>query len=274
MEISETTDVLIESIELTSSSPAIDSRMDSVSLSADITPETATNRTIFWQLISGTEIATLSQDGSLVALGDGDGIVKVRATAIDGSEVFSELEFTISNQVLVESINLTASAGKINTPGGTIQFTGTALPEEAFNKELFWELMNSEDIASLSQSGLLAALGTGDGEVVIRVSTTDGSMIFKELTISLTNQKTGLESWSTEEISSWVLSNTIYYRIPTTISECRVSLYSLNGKIVYTEILPPNSSSGSINLWKENIGLYILEFADLQNRYTVFVPIK
>jgi len=274
MEISESEDILTDSINLSSSSPEIDSRMDSLSISAEVFPESATNKTIFWQLVSGSEIASLSQNGSIKALGTGDGIAKIRATAIDGSEVYAEIDVEISNQVLVESINVTASAGKISTPEGSIQFTGTALPEEAFNKELYWELTSGNEIATISQTGILQALGVLDGSVGVKVSSTDGSEISKTLTISVTNQVSAIQTLADNDVKAWSSGNRIYYQIPLLLSSFQISLYSIDGKLIHSEKLPGTSSSGSFDIRDNAQAIFVLKISNEGNIATVILPIN
>lgn len=188
MMLATSTGNLIDSIVLSPTNPIIDSIKDSIQIYAQVQPVDAENKTIFWQIISGQDIATLSQSGLLTARGTTNGTVKIRASAIDGSGVFAEADVVLSNQIYVDHIELKASAGKIDVPGGSIQFTASALPENAFNKVLYWELSNGNEIATITQSGLLRATGTGDGEVTLRVSTTDGSGVFAEISIQITNQ--------------------------------------------------------------------------------------
>jgi glucuronoarabinoxylan endo-1,4-beta-xylanase len=273
LSISETTDVLIDNIILAPSAPSIDMWMDSINISAVITPEMATNKTLFWQLTSGAELATLSQNGILKALGIGDGIVQVKASAIDGSGIEAELDVTISNQVLVESISLTASGGKINTPGGSIQFTATVLPEEAFNKEIFWEILSGSEIATISQSGLLEALGVSDGSVTIQVSSTEIAEIAEEITIPVSNQTSSIRPWSANDVKAWYTDNCVFYEIPTFPSEFEFSIYSLDGKLIFSEKRPGDASSGTIPLRETEQGLYILRISNNTNIATVFLSV-
>lgn len=273
MKISVSSGQLIESIELRPDNPGIDSRMDSVKISADITPENAANKLLFWQITSGSELATLTQDGVLKALGTGDGKVTVRASSIDGSGVFDELDIEISNQVLVESIDLKASGGKISTPGGSIQFTATALPEEAFNKSLYWEITSGDSIASLSQTGLLTALAIYDGSVGIKVSATDGSAVSKALTISVTNQETGFSKQSFEEISIRTIQKTVHYQLPEGLDNIRLTLFSADGRVIYTEKLSSEKNSGIIDFSSENRGIYFLTIRDNLYKKTVMIPL-
>ncbi|MCF8224896.1 MAG: Ig-like domain-containing protein [Bacteroidales bacterium] len=219
-------DALIEEIQLQPADTIIDSRLDSLDLNPQIVPENASNKTLFWQITKGDTIAAISQSGMLKALGTHDGIAGVKATAVDGSGVFATREISVINQVLVESIEIKASAGRINTPEGTIQYTVTVYPDQAFNMDLVWEIISGTDIATLSQEGLLTALGTGDGQVTIRVSTTDGSGVFEEFTVNISNQI---------PVTSVTISS-----FTTTIDEFMGSLQ------LHASVLPENASDTTV----------------------------
>lgn len=180
--------VPVESITFLQSDTLIDTWQGTLQLHPQVLPEDATNDNLLWEIVSGSEIASVSPTGTLQALGTSDGMVLVRASATDGSGITAEQQFTLANQVLVEEIKVYASAGIINTPQGTIQFSAEVLPEDAFNKTVAWELVNGEEIATISAEGLLQALGNQDGTVTVRAAATDGSGVTKDLTINIRNQ--------------------------------------------------------------------------------------
>jgi hypothetical protein len=247
--------VFVENIVLTTDTAVINSRMDSIFLQADIFPDTASQQTVLWQLTDGSDIASITQDGWLIANGEGNGTATVRVSAIDGSGVYQDIEVEISNQLLAESINVTASAGLIDTVGGSIQFYATILPEGIFNNELIWEIISGEAIAEITQDGLLTANGTGDGDVTIRVSTTDGSEVYREITIPVTNQLTSVQSLH-KRVRVWSSGIIIHYILPDVYEGERILLYSLQGKHLQSEIL--QQGSGSFRVRTGTSGLYVV----------------
>jgi len=72
----------------------------SLQIYADVLPENATNKTVFWSVHGGTATATISEEGLLSASGSniGNGTVWVIAETADGSGVTDSVEITISNQ--------------------------------------------------------------------------------------------------------------------------------------------------------------------------------
>ncbi len=97
------TQVLVDSVKIETPNgvKTIDKPKGTLQLSAVVKPDDATNKTILWQIISGTASATISQDGLLSATGtpSGDGTLWVKASAVDGSGKADSVEITITNQV-------------------------------------------------------------------------------------------------------------------------------------------------------------------------------
>lgn len=60
-------------------------------LFVEVLPQTATFTNVAWTIVSGSELASIGQNGLLKANGTGDGDVVVRATALDGSGVYAEV---------------------------------------------------------------------------------------------------------------------------------------------------------------------------------------
>jgi hypothetical protein len=92
--------VLVEQITLGPESGVIDTLGGSLQLTAEILPEDATNQEVTWEVVSGNEHAEVSGEGLLTALGTSDGLVRVRATAMDLSDVYDELLISVSNQTV------------------------------------------------------------------------------------------------------------------------------------------------------------------------------
>jgi hypothetical protein len=89
-------------------------------LSASILPIDATYQTVSWSITNGSGSASISGGGLVTAVTDGT--VTARATAVDGSDVYGELEITISNQTSPPStgVRLLKYNGKLLKSGGKI----------------------------------------------------------------------------------------------------------------------------------------------------------
>jgi len=158
-------------------------------LTATITPSNATNKNVTWSITSGNAFATISSDGTVTAIDNGS--VTATATAADGTGVTGSLTIIISKQVIpVASIALAGSGGSsvISTDNGTLQVTETVLPSNATDKSVTWTIVNGTGQASVSQTGLVTAIGNGD--VTVKATSNDGTNVSGTLVITITNQLT------------------------------------------------------------------------------------
>lgn len=83
-------DIIVHSTE----EPTLSPEQTSIHLTADIYPLNATFRAINWTVVSGNDIATVNPNGILTAKGDKNGSITVRASAIDGSNIYKEITVT------------------------------------------------------------------------------------------------------------------------------------------------------------------------------------
>lgn len=86
----------------------------------------------------------------------------------------------------VESISVTTSnnATTISTKGGTLQFNAAILPTNADNKSVVWSIQNGNEVATISNSGLLTAIT--NGTVTVKATSVSDTAIngIKIITIS------------------------------------------------------------------------------------------
>ncbi len=172
-----TNDILVESISIYG---GFITDGGSSQLTVGVIPNNATNKMVTWT-VSNTEIAIVSDSGLLTAVQNG--IVMVKATAKDASNVFAEKEVTISGvqapPVLVESISV---LGNDITDGNPQQLMAEVLPENADNKVVTWTV-SDESIANISSDGILTP--KINGTVTVTAAATDGSSIAAQISISI-----------------------------------------------------------------------------------------
>jgi uncharacterized protein YjdB len=189
-------------------------------LSAAVTPANATNKTVTWSLVNGTGQASISAGGLVTAITNGT--VTARATANDGTGVYSTLVITISNQnIPVTGIVVTGAGGVslITALGGTLQLSAAVTPANATNKTVTWSLVNGTGQASISAGGLVTAIT--NGTVTARATANDGSGVSGTLLITLSNQvipvtaitvttPNGGENWpvGSSQVITWTSSGT------------------------------------------------------------------
>src|SRR5690606_23716362 len=117
------------------------------------------------------------------------GTVTAVATANDGSGVQGTLVITITNQFIpVSSITVTGAGGAtaITQDNGTLTLTATVLPSNATNKTVTWSISNGTGQATISTTGVVTAVA--NGTVTARATANDGSGVFGELVITITDQ--------------------------------------------------------------------------------------
>ncbi|MGG1636088.1 S-layer homology domain-containing protein [Paenibacillus sp. NRS-1760] len=145
---SESTNVLVESISLTSASgkAAIEVKGGSLKLTAELLPTNASNKKVAWTVyesdgVTTTDKASIDQNGLLTAVKDG--AVKVFATATDGSEVRGEKAINITNQT---------------SDGGNNGGSGGGITEPALENPALYEPKKSELTIDSALNSLTASL--------------------------------------------------------------------------------------------------------------------
>lgn len=147
---------------------------ESVTLTATVMPDDATNKTITWAS-SNRAVASVDVYGNVTANSVGEAIVT--ATSTDGSNVVAECRVTVV-PTPVEGISIEANGSTTLKALQTVQLTAVITPETATDKSVSWSSSNSE-IASVDENGLVTAKQVGTATI----SAKSGS---KEATISIT----------------------------------------------------------------------------------------
>lgn len=137
-------------------------------LNAQISPETADNKTISW-LSSNIQIASVDNNGNVTALKAGEAWIK--AVSNDNAEAKDSCKVTVIQPVT--GITISQESCQMSNIGESIQLEATVLPEDASNKEVRWSSSN-ESICMVSQGKVIA---TGYGTAVVIASTVDGGFL-------------------------------------------------------------------------------------------------
>ena len=155
-----------------------------IQLSAIVTPDTATDKTLSWES-SNTKYATVDSNGKVTAKAKGAGkTVTITATAKDGSGVKASYRITIMKDA-VKSVKLnnppkTVKAGKNVKLKAVVKTTG-----KKANKTLQWESSNKK-YATVTNKGVVKTKKAGKGKKVkITVMSTDGSNKKASVTLKL-----------------------------------------------------------------------------------------
>ncbi|TVY07487.1 Ig-like domain-containing protein [Paenibacillus cremeus] len=191
---------------------AIATKGGTLQMAATVTPANADNLAVAWSVLnldgSVTDKATISAGGLLTAAKDG--LVKVVASAVDGTGVTASQTITISGQIVkVSSITVVGqnNAAAIIYKGGTLQMLANVLPANADIKAFTWSVVNGTGSATIDSSGLLTA--KSDGTVSVVATASDGSGVKGTQTIAISGQALVLNngwSWVRESRDNWALT--------------------------------------------------------------------
>ena len=160
-------------------------------LEASVLPENANDRSITWSS-SDPSVARV-ENGVVFALNDG--IAEIQAEANDGYGATAKCTITVGTEVSEIQLNMQKVTMKV---GEFTTLTATVIPENASNKVLDW-YSSDESVASVND-GLILAHSKGD--VDIRVSATDGSGVYAECNVTVTDGSgiDGIDSDSVDDV--------------------------------------------------------------------------
>ena len=130
------------------------------------------------------------------------GTATITATTVDGN--FTATCQVIVKPILVASVKITCEEDQLLlTPNQqTLHFSASVLPENATDKDLVWSIESGDDLATITQNGVLQAIDgvKKDGEVVVRATAVDQSNAYDEVTVSLQGFATGIQSFDQQVI--------------------------------------------------------------------------
>ena len=149
----------VESIELNKTELEL-VEGDSETLTATISPEDATNKTVSWSS-SNTRVATV-KDGTITAVKEGE----VTITAKAGEKTASCKVVVAKKVIPVESIVLDKDELELII-GESVTLVATVRPDDATDKSVFWT-SSDETIASVSNSGIVSAKAAGEAIVTAK----------------------------------------------------------------------------------------------------------
>lgn len=136
---------------------------ESVTLTATVLPEYATDKTVTWTS-SNTSVATVDSNGKVKAIAGGSTTITATAGGVSAS-----CTVTVTVPVTSISLNKTELTLKI---GESETLVATVSPSNASNKSVSWKSENT-NVATVNQSGKVTAVEEGTAKIT--VTTKDGS---------------------------------------------------------------------------------------------------
>lgn len=239
--------------------------MTSVSQGATVllSPEPASGGTWSWTGPGG--FTSASREVSLASIDGSDaGIYIAHYTDPDGCESGAQT-FTVN--VLIKATGIIikgeGDATSIDEKGGTLQLVAEFTPANTTDQSVTWSITGGSDLATLSSDGILTA--TDDGIVTVRATANDGSDVFGEVEITITNQVvTAIEE--TVDSRFGVYPNPVDFNINIRNANNlkQVTVRNAQGQLI--KAIPAGKNSIVIPMSDLVTGMYIMELTDIHNR--------
>jgi len=223
-------EILVMSISVSSSGGVIELiNGGTLQYYAAVLPEDATNNEVTWSVTNTSGQASITQEGLLTALSEGD--VLVEATAKDGSGITGSMHVTITRLYIEITSILIYPAFHQDTyfVGGSYRFTAEILPDDATDKHVEWSVENQSGSGTITQDGIFNA--ESEGLVTIMAAAMDGSEVTGSMQISLVKAETLISS---------------------------LEVYSISGK---TEVGVGESLQFGVHLQPESVDLYDVQWS-------------
>jgi len=232
--------------------PEITTENGTLQLIATVNPSGA-NQNVIWSVASGDEFASVNSDGLVTAISNGT--AKIRATSVENSAIYGEIDITINVVPNVQSVMVTVqndATPEITTENGTLQLIATVNPSGA-NQNVIWSVEDGSQYASVDTNGLVTAIA--NGTATIRATSVENQIpIYGEIevTINIALSTERLQNDSELRIYPNPTSGIVTIETPNNeVSEIIVS------NTIGQEILKVNNNT--IDLSSLKTGVYIIK---------------
>jgi uncharacterized protein YjdB len=160
--------ILVSGIILSSSTVNL-TPLQTIQLSATISPSNASNAAITWS--SSNPASVTVSNGLVTAVSPGSATITVSST--DGSNIFAIVLATVTDIPIipVSSITLNQTSATLH-PTNTLSLTATITPSNATDKTVVWSSTSAN--ATVNSSGVITAVSAGSA--VIRATTVSGNL--------------------------------------------------------------------------------------------------
>jgi len=154
---------------------------ESKTLTGEITPSNATNKTVTWSTSNGS-VATVSKTGMIIA--KAEGTATITATTNNGKKATCVVKVSKGNTpVAVESISLNKTSIELKVKRAII-LTGKITPSNATDKNVTWSTSNGS-VATVSKTGMIIA--KKEGTAIITATTNNGKKATCKITVTNSN---------------------------------------------------------------------------------------
>jgi hypothetical protein len=144
----------------------------------------------------------------------------------------------------------------INTDNGTLQLYAEISPPDATDKTITWTIISGSGLAAIDSTGLVTA--SGNGTITVRGTANDGSGIYGELMIVISNQGTS-ENGSFSSIGKIIVTRLeLKILLNNDFNSWESRLYNLNGILVSSIFVDSNVLVFDISKLAPGIYLIVL----------------
>jgi len=140
---------------------------------ATVLPENATDRSVIWSC-DNTDVAMINDNGKVVGVTAGE--ANITATSVQNPEVKAVCKIDVAAETVSATgveINLNEATLEV---GATLQLKPVLEPENATDQRIRWTT-SAEDVATVSESGLVTGIKAGSAEIT--ATTFDGGFSAK-----------------------------------------------------------------------------------------------
>lgn len=152
---------------------------------AVLTPSNTTQTAVVWSITSGSNYATIDQNGLVTAkAGASNSAVTIKCTSAANSSISATKTIHVTHQIAVTGIAISGP----DTVSGTGQYSAALTPSNTTQTDVVWSITSGSTYASIDQNGLVTAkAGASNSSVTIKCASADNSEVFATKTISVTN---------------------------------------------------------------------------------------
>ena len=224
---------------------------ESLTLSAIVTPDYASDKTVAWSS-DNEEVASINASGEITAISIGEATITASCGAISATCKISVIPTP------VESVTLNRNE-LVLAEGDVATLITTVLPDNTTDKTVTWT-SSDESIAVVSSSGEVTAIAAGS--TIITATSADGHSASCTVTVEAKFSDVK-EMDSTDDVK--VIGREII--VDSKLPKLSYSIYTTNGLIIEFGILPFGRSS--INLSTYSSGTYVVSINNQKIKFII-----
>lgn len=203
----------------------------SLSLIAKVYPEDL-SQDVIWSIDQGEELGSITQDGILSAFGNENGIIIVRATSVLDEQIYGtiyvEKKDFISKPYALEIHSDTVAV--LTPEHSSLSLTANVYPEY-LSQEVIWSIDQGEDLATISQNGVLSACGNENGIILVRATSVLNSDVYDQFSVTKSDFVTTLMDFTINvPLDIYIKNNKLYIFGCTNSTKSSLILVDLTGR--------------------------------------------